>query len=185
MNEFPKVVTKQLILRGPEPKDLQHVYDICSDPEVMRYYGVKPYDSMEKAEKHLDWLASLHRENKGLRWVITLKDEDQYIGDVGFFNYEVKHNRAEIGYILGKEHWGKGIMTEAIEAVLTYGFNEMNLNRVQALIDARNRASIRVAEKQGFKYEGTLRDYEQEYGEYIDLEMHSLLARHFTPRHIH
>ncbi len=181
MNEFPKITTKQLILRGPQPKDLPYVYEICSDPEVMRYYGVKPYDSLEKAEKHLDWLASLPKENKGLRWVITLKDEDRYIGDVGFDDYKIQHNRAEVGYILGKEHWGKGIMTEALEAVLKYGFEEMKLNRVQALIDPRNRASLRVVEKQGFKYEGTLRDFELEYGEYIDLEMHSLLARNFRP----
>ena len=66
-------------------------------------------------------------------------------------------------------------MTEAIKAALDYGFNEMNLNRIQALIDPRNDASKRVAEKHGFQYEGTFRDYEYEYGGFIDLNMYSVL----------
>jgi ribosomal-protein-alanine N-acetyltransferase len=76
MDDFPKITTQRLLLRGSEIKDLQPVYEICSDPVVMRYYGVELYDSLEKAQKNLDWLASLYRESKGLRWVITLKDED-------------------------------------------------------------------------------------------------------------
>jgi RimJ/RimL family protein N-acetyltransferase len=180
MKGFPIIETKRLILRGPKTKDLESVYDIHSDPEVMRYYGVLPYDSTEKAQKHLDWLSSLHKENKGLRPIITLKDEDTYIGDVGYYDYEKKHNRAEIGYILGKDYWGNGIMSEALEAMLSYGYNEMGLNRVQALIDPRNTSSLRVAEKQGFTYEGTFRDYELEYGAYIDLDMYSLLKREYA-----
>jgi len=180
MKDFPIMETERLILRGPKPQDLQPVCDIHSDPDVMRFYGVLPYESTDKAQKHLDWLSSLHRENKGLRPIITLKDEDTYIGDVGFYDYEEKHNRAEVGYILGKNYWGNGIMSEALEAVLIYGFNTMGLNRVQALIDPRNTGSKRVVEKQGFKYEGTFRDYEYEYGEYIDLDMYSLLKREYS-----
>ena len=180
MNEYPTIETERLILRGPQPKDLKLIYDIHSNPEVMRYYGVLPYDSVEKAQKHLDWLAFLHRENKGLRPVITLKGEDSYIGDVGYYDLEERHHRAEIGYILGKEHWGKGIMTEALDAMLKYGFTVMGLNRIQALVDPRNKGSERVLEKLGFKYEGTFRDYELEYGEYINLDMHSLLRREYV-----
>jgi len=160
-------------------KDMQPMFDIHTDPDVMRYYGVKPYDTMEKSKKHLDWLTKLHREEIGLRWIITLKDEDTCIGDVDFYDWEKKHSRAEIGYILGKQYWGKGIMTEAIKAALDYGFNEMNLNRIQALIDPRNDASKRVAEKHGFQYEGTFRDYEYEYGGFIDLNMYSVLKREY------
>ena len=155
------------------------MFDIHTDPDVMRYYGVKPYDSLDKSKKHLDWLTKLHREEIGLRWIITLKDRDTCIGDVGFYNWEKKHSRAEIGYILGKQYWGKGIMTEAIKAALDYGFNKMNLNRIQALIDPRNNASKRVAEKHGFHYEGTFRDYEYEYGDFIDLNMYSVLKREY------
>jgi [ribosomal protein S5]-alanine N-acetyltransferase len=177
MKPFPKLITERLVLRGPMEKDLQPVFDIHTDPEVMRYYGVEPYKSIDKSKEHLDWLAKLHREETGLRWIIALKDEDQYIGDVGFYDYEKKHRTAEIGYILGKQHWGKGMMTEAINTALDYGFNEMSLNRIQALIDPRNEASKRVAEKHGFQYEGTFRDYEYEYGDFKDLDMYSVLRR--------
>jgi len=179
MKPPPELATERLLLRGPQEKDLQPAYAIHSDPEVMRFYGVLPHQTTEKTREHLDWLAKLHREEIGLRWVITLKDMDQYIGDVGFYDYEKKHNRAEIGYILGKQHWNHGIMTEVIKAALDYGFNEMNLNRVQALVDPRNKGSQKVLEKQGFSYEGTFRDYEYEYGEYIDLDIHSLLRREY------
>jgi len=179
MKPFPKLTTQRLVLRGPMEKDMQPMFDIHTDPDVMRYYGVKPYDTLDKSKKHLDWLTKLHREEIGLRWIITLKDEDTYIGDVGFYDWEKKHSRAEIGYILGKQYWGKGIMTEAIKAALDYGFNEMNLNRIQALIDPRNNASKRVAEKHGFQYEGTFRDYEYEYGDFIDLNMYSVLKREY------
>ena len=179
MKSFPKLITPRLVLRGPMEKDMQPMFDIHTDPDVMRYYGVKPYDSLDKSKKHLDWLTKLHREEIGLRWIITLKDEDTCIGDVGFYDWEKKHSRAEIGYILGKQYWGKGIMTEAIKAALDYGFNEMNLNRIQALIDPRNNASKRVAEKHGFHYEGTFRDYEYEYGDFIDLNMYSVLKREY------
>lgn len=179
MKPFPEITTERLALRGPLEKDKQPMYDIHTDPEVMRYYGVKPYDSMEKVQKHIDWLLKLHREEIGLRWVITLRDEDEYIGDVGFYDYEKKHSKAEIGYILGRQYWGKGIMTEAIRAALAYGYTQLNLNRVQALIDPRNEASMHVAEKNGFKLEGTLRDYEYEYGAFIDLNMYSVLRREY------
>ena len=179
MKPFPELVTERLLLRGPMKKDLQPAYNIHSDPEVMRFYGVQPHQTNEKTQEHLDWLAKLRREEIGLRWIITLKEVDQYIGDVGFYDYKKKHNRAEIGYILGKQHWNNGIMTEAIKAALDYGFNEMKLNRIQALVDPRNKASQRILEKLGFNYEGTFRDYEYEYGEYIDLDMHSLLRREY------
>lgn len=185
MNLFPTITTERLILRGPLGKDKNPIFEIHSDSDVMKYYGVKPYSSIENAQKHLEWLEKLHREEIGLRWVITLKEENQYIGDVGFYDYEKRHNRAEIGYILGKQYWGKGIMTEAINAALEYGFNEMKLNRIQALIDPRNKASKRVAEKHGFQYEGTFRDYEYEYGEYIDLDMYSLLQRDYKAINTH
>ena len=127
MKPFPNIETERLILREPRQEDLQRVYEIHSDAEVMRYYGVLPYDSVEEAKKHLDWLSSLYREDKGLRPVITLKDEDTYIGDVGFYDFESKHNRAEVGYILGKDYWGKGIMTEVAQEVIRFGFESMGL----------------------------------------------------------
>ena len=105
MNDFPTIETEHLKLRGPYSKDLHAVFEIHSNPEVMQYYGVLPYDSIEKAQKHLDWLAFLQRENKGFRPIITLKGEDSYIGDVGYYDFEEKHHRAEIGYILGENYW--------------------------------------------------------------------------------
>ena len=180
MKSYPVIETERLILRGPKQSDLQAIYDVHTDPDVMRYYGVPLYDSLDKAQRDFDWMNKLVAEKTGFRPVITLKDDDVYIGDVGFDNYVKKSNRMELGYILAKKHWGKGLMTEAIRAVLEYGFMEMELNRVQALVDPRNVGSRRVLEKNGFKYEGTLREYEFEIDGYVDLEMYSILKREFS-----
>lgn len=180
MSSFPVVKSERLVLRGPKQKDIEPILAIFNDDEVLKYYGVLPYDSEEKAQKQIDWFRELHDKQTGLRWVITLRGEDTYIGDVGFYDYEARHDRAEIGYILSKKHWGNGIMSEAINAALNYGFNNLMLNRVQALIDPRNNASKRVAEKQGFRYEGTYREYEKEHGLYIDLDLYSLLRREWN-----
>jgi [ribosomal protein S5]-alanine N-acetyltransferase len=75
-------------------------------------------------------------------------------------NYAPEHARAELGYVLSREHWGKGLMPEAVRAVIRFGFGRMELNRIQARCVAENTASARVMEKAGMTYEGTLRESE-------------------------
>ncbi|MCY7541071.1 GNAT family N-acetyltransferase [Bacillus pumilus] len=79
-----------------------------------------------------------------MRWGISLKEDPAIIGSCGFLNLEKQHYRTEIGYELHHDHWRKGIMSEAIAAVLRYGFQEMDLNRIEAIIDPANTASISI-----------------------------------------
>ena len=111
-----------------------------------------------------------------------MKGGEEFIGEIGFYDYEQKHRKAEIGYKLSKKHWRKGYMSEALEAILDYMYGNLEINRIQALVDPRNPPSYLLLEKYGFKQEGTLRDYEFEKGDYVDLIMLSLLRREWDSR---
>jgi ribosomal-protein-alanine N-acetyltransferase len=175
--EFPIYTTTRLILRAPKDDDIDTQFIVGSDEDVMRYYGSIPFVTREQSASEIEWFRNIYREKQGIRWVVTERDSDIYIGDIGYLKWESKHRRAEIGYKLDKRHWNKGYMSEALAEVLRHGFAVMDLNRVEALVDPRNPQSIRVLEKQGFKREGLLRDYEIEYGVPVDVIMLSLLRR--------
>jgi ribosomal-protein-alanine N-acetyltransferase len=147
----------------------------------MKYYGIAgaSIKTREEAMGQINWCNSLFDSNSG-RWIITEVDKDEYIGDIGFNNYSPEHHKAEIGYRLMKEYWNRGIITECIRTLVKYGFEKLNYNRIEALLDTRNRGCRRVLEKNQFVYEGTLRQYEFEHGEYIDMEIWSLLKNEYV-----
>ena len=93
--------------------------------------------------------------------------------------YAPEHARAELGYVLSREHWGKGLMPEAVRAVMAFGFEKLSLNRIQARCIAENLASARVMEKAGMTFEGTLRESEFIKGAYRDIKLYSILRREY------
>jgi ribosomal-protein-alanine N-acetyltransferase len=177
VNLFPVLRTERLCLRAPADEDILPLLRISQDEDVMQYYGVEAYKTELEARKEVDWMRRVYEEDEGIRWIITLRDHPEYIGDIGMDKYSKKHSRAELGFKLRKEYWRQGIMTEALTQALNYGFEVIGLNRIEALVDPRNEASSRLLEKSGFKKEGVLREYEFEKGEFIDLAMMSLLKR--------
>jgi [ribosomal protein S5]-alanine N-acetyltransferase len=113
-------------------------------------------------------------------WGVVLKDSGAFVGTCGMdADYAPEHARAELGYVLSREHWGKGLMPEAMRAVIRFGFGRMGLNRVQARCIAENAASARVMEKAGMTYEGTLRESEFVKGAYRDMKLYSILRREY------
>lgn len=182
MADFPIIETERLVLRKPTYDDVQQLFDMSQDEDVMLYYGKEPYVKLDQATKEIDWFLKIWKEGTGTRWIISLKDGEDFIGEIGFYEYEKKHKKAEIGYKLAKEYWRKGYMSEALEAMLGYMYDNLDINRVQALVDPRNPPSYLLLEKYGFKQEGTLRDYEFERGGYVDLIMLSILRKEWESR---
>jgi len=162
-------------LRRAKMQDVKGIERLLNDPDVMLYFG-ESESSYEYALSEMNWFNDLFEKNSG-RWVIEDIMTGEYIGDVGVFNYDSKHKKGEIGYLLDKNYWGKGIMSNCVQAVLDIAFKEFNYNRVEALVDVRNDACIALLKKSGFLKEGTLRDYEFEHGGFVNLEMHSILKR--------
>ena len=173
--EFPVLETERLILREVKPEDAPSVFHYLSDKEVMKYYGMSPMSDVSEAVEEIDWYRRIFDEGTGIRWGIVIKGTSEVIGSCGFLQYSKQHARSEVGAELAKEHWRSGIMTEALSAVVHYGFTKMELMRIQALIEPENIASQLLFEKQGFLREGLLRKYEKVNGEFDDLYMYSLL----------
>jgi [ribosomal protein S5]-alanine N-acetyltransferase len=174
---FPTIHTERFTLRRAFPSDVKALIDLTHDEEVMRYYGMAPYETQEEALDELNWFNGLFDDAKGIRWIIADRLTGSYIGDVGLFNYIPDHARAELGLKLAKAYWRRGIMAEAVEHTIAYGLAEMRLNRIEAVVDPRNEACLGLLSKAGFQKEGLLREYEREQGGFVDLVMLSILRR--------
>lgn len=117
----------------------------------------------------------LFEENRSIRWGIELKENAQVIGTVGFHAWAFSHNRAEIGYELNVNYHGKGYACEALTAVISYVFQDMGLNRIEALVYPQNEASERLLQRIGFQLKGLLKQYAFFRDTYVNLNMFALL----------
>ncbi|WP_423189316.1 GNAT family N-acetyltransferase [Alkalibacterium sp. f15] len=183
MPNFPIIETDRLILREVTPEDATAMYAYLSDKDVVTNMGLEPYkSSSDVLNEEINWYKSIIVEGTGIRWVITKRESNVVIGSCGFLNMSRGHHRAEIGFELHKEYWKQGISSEAVEAVIQHGYMNLNLERIEAIVDPENFLSQKLLEKQGFKKEGLLRHYEYNFGEFSDVYMYSLLKKDFKTK---
>ena len=174
---LPTIDASRVSLRWISAKDTDAFFAIYSNPEVMRYWSTPPLADRDAAANlitkiHEDW-----KRRMILKWGIALRTDDQLIGSITLFNLDFTHRRAEIGYALGREHWGHGYMNEALMALLKYAFEDLNLHRIEADVDPRNTASNKTVERLGFQREGYLRERWQVNGEIQDAYFYGLLRQ--------
>jgi ribosomal-protein-alanine N-acetyltransferase len=172
---LPTIDTSRLSLRSIRTDDVDNFYAIYSNAEVMRYWSTPPLPNREAASKLITEIDEGFKRRELLKWGIALRTDDKLIGSVTIFHPEFTHRRAEIGYALGRPHWGKGYMQETLKAVLNYAFTVLNMHRIEADVDPRNTASIRTLERLGFQREGYLRERWQVNGEIQDAFFYGLL----------
>lgn len=176
---FPTLETDRLVLRRIERSDLETMYRLQSDPEVVRYFGRDPHTRIEQTEEWLYKIESGLKDATSIRWGITLRGSPELIGSTGFWRWNQPHFHAEIGYELAHAHWGRGIMVEAIRKTLVFGFSTMNLHRVEANIDPDNQGSRRVLEKLGFQREAFMRENWFYQDRFTSTALYGLLKREF------
>ena len=176
---FPAIETDRLIMREIVLNDAQALFNIFSSEKVMKYYGMFPLEEIEQAERLIMTFREGFDNEKTIRWAITLKDTGEFIGTCGFHNMQIRSFRAEIGYEISEVHWNNGYVTEAIRAMLEFGFAVMGLNRIEALVYPENVGSHKALEKLGFKEEGLLREYAYFRERFQDLVMHSVLRSEY------
>ena len=174
MNTFPTLTTKRLDLIEIRQSHLTDIYLLFSDKKVTEYYNLLPMKNEPEGQKLLDWFRNRFKDGLGIRWGIALKSKTNIIGTVGFNNFTPKH-RANIGYDLQPSYWNKGYMTEALQAVIDFGFNELDINRIEAEVMQGNVPSEKLLEKLNFKREGILRQWMLWNEQYYDMTMYSLL----------
>lgn len=145
----------------------------------MKHYGTEPFQTVDEAIIAISRHESMFTEKVGIRWGITLKGENKVIGSCVFQNMVSEHCRTEISFVLSKNYWRLGIAQEALKAAIKYGFENMDIHRIEALIEPPNVASQKLVERLGFLQEGLLRNYEYTNGKFDDLYMYSLLKPDF------
>jgi [ribosomal protein S5]-alanine N-acetyltransferase len=177
---FPVLETPRLLLRELVPSDAEVIRRNSSDPDVLRYLGRDGDDTLDAAHKRLQVVFDAIREHSGIRWGICLRDEPTIMGTVGFWRWNKPHFYAEIGYEMSPNYWNKGYMTEAVRAALRFGFEHMELHRVEANIVPGNAGSRRVVEKLGFTQEGILRQNWFYAGQFTDSIIYGLLKHEFA-----
>ena len=179
--EFPQLETDRLILREMTQDDVEFYFRHFNNKKVVEGSCFPGPKTLEAAKEELEvYCIRPFKENRGIRWGIARKGNEELIGTCGYYDWNKTSRRAEIGYDLEPAHWGEGIMTEALRAVLRYVFDEMGLNRIQAIIDSGNVRSIKFVERLGFKKEGVLRQNSYFRGQFRDEVCFSLLKEEWT-----
>lgn len=172
---FPILETERLRLREITMKDADGIFACFSNKDVTRYYGQETLERIEQAEAFVDFFANSFKEKRGIRWGIEIKGTEGIIGTIGFNAWSPKHRRTEIGYEIHPNHWRKGYASEAVLKVIQYGFDELHLTRIGAVVFIDNEASNQLLYKLGFQKEGVLRNYMYQNGLAYDTNVYSLL----------
>jgi len=176
---FPIIESKRLILRQLTPEDALDFFACQSDPEVFRYSGRSEETSLESARHTLNILFKRHQERTMLSWAIVLKENQRLIGRFQIEEWSDENHRAAVGYLLGRQYWGKGYATEALRAVIAYLFEQTTVNRIDTFTWSENFASARVMEKAGMRFEGLARQKRFAKGAFRDQKSYAILREDF------
>ena len=173
---FPIIETDRLLLRQITNDDVKEVFELRSNPETMKYIPRPLAKTAEDALEHIAIIEANLVSNGGINWGITLKNNSKLLGIIGFYRMQPENYRAEIGYILLPEFHRKGIITEAVKRLITYGFEDLKLHSIEAVIDPDNSASEKVLQKCEFIKEAHLKESQFYEGKFTDKVIYSLLS---------
>ncbi|HEX3184194.1 MAG TPA: GNAT family N-acetyltransferase [Pyrinomonadaceae bacterium] len=176
-NSLPTITTPRLIMRWASEDDVDALYEVFSDPRVMRYWSSGPLPNREAAAAMQRDIAEGNRQDTMWKWGLALRETNKLIGTVTLFHLNLSNGRAEIGYAMGSAYWGNGYMNEALTALIIHAFDVLNLRRLEADVDPRNTPSVRTLERLGFQREGFLRERWHVGGELQDALFYGLLRR--------
>lgn len=147
---FPILTTKRLRLRKILPSDLNRVHFLRSDKEINRFIKRAETQTLETAAAHIRLIISDLKKNKSITWGITYHGSDVLLGTICLWNFSEDKKTAEVGYALDSKFQRLGIMSEALKAVLDYGFNLRGFETIEAYTDFRNIPSKKLLKQHGF-----------------------------------
>jgi ribosomal-protein-alanine N-acetyltransferase len=181
--DLPTIETERLRLRKFHKDDAAAIYDYASNEQVTKYVLWETHQSIKDSEAFLAFALNKYDERDVSPWAIELKRNERMIGTVDFVWWKPKDKTAELGYVLSEPYWGQGIMTEAVNALVEFGFNNMELERIQAKCIAENLSSARVMEKAGLIYEGTHRRAIYVKGAHRDFKVYAIIREDYEQKH--
>jgi [ribosomal protein S5]-alanine N-acetyltransferase len=176
---FPNLETERLILSRLTNDDVDHIIALRGNPETMQFIPRPLIETKETAKAHLQMIDANIENNTAINWGVYHKETKDFIGFMGIYRIQPENFRAEIGYMVLPQYSGKGLTTEAVKVILTYGFDVLKLHSMEGVIDPRNIASERVLQKNGFVKEAHFIENEFAMGKFWDGVVYSLLNWNF------
>jgi ribosomal-protein-alanine N-acetyltransferase len=155
---FPILETERLTLRELNLNDAKVIFGLRTNKEVNEFIDRKRLNNLSESRAFVDLITNLAATNKGLFWVLESKNNQQLIGTIGLRNFEDEENYAEISYELDPSYHQRGFMSEAFEAILKFGFENLELKTIEAFTHQKNTASIALLKKQQFVLDPERRD---------------------------
>jgi [ribosomal protein S5]-alanine N-acetyltransferase len=173
---FPILLTRRLLLREITDDDSAAILLLRSNPQIMRYLDRPTMRNLEEAKSYIEKNNSDYLQQIGISWIITVQESKELLGTVGFWRFDKANHRAEIGYMLLPQYWGKGMATEALAVVIPYAFNTLKLHSIEANVNPENEASKKLLIRTGFKQEAYFRENYFFDGRFLDSAIYCLLA---------
>ena len=179
---LPTLVAPRVRLRWMEPRDLEDLFAVYSNPEVVRYWSHTAWPHRDEATIYLEAIERGFQSGDLFQWGIAMQGDDRVIGTVTLYAIDHAQGRAEIGFALAQAHWGHRYAREALAALFEHAFDALALRRIEADVDPRNLPSLDTLEALGFRREGYLRQRWHVGGELQDSVLLGLLASDWRAR---
>lgn len=175
-DRLPTLAAPRVALRSLTQADAGALFGIFSNPTVMRYWSTLPMSDIAQAKKLIADIHEGFSARRFFQWGVVRLEDDRIIGTCTLFAINEAQGRAEVGYALGHEFWGRGYMNEALTALVDYAFGTLRMRRLEADVDPRNAGSMQALERLGFWREGLLRERWKVNGELQDSVVLGLLS---------
>jgi len=179
---LPTLEGRRVRLRWLTEGDVGALFEIFSDPSVARFWSAPPITKKAEARALLSDVRRGFRERDLFEWGLALRRTDRIVGTVTLWRFDEENRHAEVGFALARRAWGRGLMKEGLNQAIALSFGPLGLRRLEADVDPRNEASLRLLESLGFRREGLMRERWNTGGELQDGVLLGLLAREWTGR---
>ena len=175
--DFPVLKTERLVLRESKLSDAEEYHALLSMPELSEFSNIPEFPTEKRSQRFVSWMSKLYYRGSGCAWIISKKNSKDILGAIRINEIHKKPSFGEVGYELNPKHWNQGLMSEAVSSVTEFGHNEFKLNRMEAWVIPGNAASESVLKKNGYEFEGTLRQRLYLRGKFSDINMYSHLTK--------
>ncbi len=162
--------------------DVEDIFAYSSDEAVTRFLRWGPHRTREETESYVREVLRAYKEGTDGPWGVEYRETGRVVGSLHLMNLSIQHRNAEIGFVLSRSYWNRGLMSEALGRVLDYSFEHISLRRMEGFCLVENRAGIRVMEKVGMKREGLLREYLFQKGDFQDFMVYAMLKGEYQER---
>ena len=174
---FPSLTTRRIQLRSLSHDDAQALFDLRTNEQYMQYLDKEKPTNIEEIIKMIEQVTVDFQQNNAISWAMCYLGQQQLVGTVSFHRIDKAHHRAEIGYGIHPDHFGKGLMQEVMPVVIDYGFNQLNLHSIEANVNPHNKPSIKLLERHDFVREAYFKENYYFNGQFLDTYIYSLVKR--------